>query len=72
MKLYQAIDLLNKRCVRLYKGEYSKVTDYGDPVEIAKKWKAMGATFLHLVDLDGAKEGRSVNLDVVKKIIDNV
>lgn len=72
MKLYPAIDLLNKRCVRLYKGEYSKVTDYGDPVEIAKKWKSMGATFLHLVDLDGAKEGRSVNLDVVKAIIDNV
>lgn len=70
MKLYPAIDLLNKRCVRLYKGEYSQVTDYGDPVEMAKKWKAMGASFLHLVDLDGAKEGRSVNLDVVKQIID--
>ncbi len=72
MNLYPAIDLLNKRCVRLYKGEYSKVTDYGDPVEMAQKWKDMGATFLHLVDLDGAKEGRSVNLDVVKKIINNV
>ncbi len=70
MKLYPAIDLLNKRCVRLYKGEYSKVTDYGDPVLVAQKLKNMGATFLHLVDLDGAKEGRSVNLDVVKEIID--
>lgn len=69
MKLYPAIDLLNKRCVRLYKGLYDNVTDYGDPVEMAAKWKAMGATFLHLVDLDGAKEGRSVNLDVVKDII---
>lgn len=69
MKLYPAIDLLNKRCVRLYKGEYSQVTDYGDPVEMAKKWKKMGATFLHLVDLDGAKEGRSCNLDVVEAII---
>ncbi len=72
MKLYPAIDLLNKRCVRLYKGEYSQVTDYGDPVEMAKKWKNIGATFLHLVDLDGAKEGRSINLDVVKNIIDTV
>lgn len=72
MNLYPAIDLLNKRCVRLYKGEYSKVTDYGDPVEMARKWKNMGATFLHLVDLDGAKMGKSVNLDVVKNIIDNV
>ena len=69
MKLYPAIDLLNKRCVRLYKGLYDNVTDYGDPVEMAAKWKAMGATFLHLVDLDGAKEGRSVNLDVVKDIV---
>ena len=69
MKLYPAIDLLNKRCVRRYKGLYDNVTDYGDPVEMAAKWKAMGATFLHLVDLDGAKEGRSVNLDVVKDII---
>ena len=69
MKLYPAIDLLNKRCVRLYKGLYDNVTDYGDPVEMAAKWKAMGATFLHLVDLDGAKEGRSVNLDVVKDLI---
>jgi phosphoribosylformimino-5-aminoimidazole carboxamide ribotide isomerase len=72
MNLYPAIDLLNKRCVRLYKGEYSKVTDYGDPIEMARKWKDMGATFLHLVDLDGAKVGKSVNLDVVKNIIDNV
>lgn len=72
MKLYPAIDLLNKRCVRLYKGSYDEVTDYGDPVEMALKWKNMGATFLHLVDLDGAREGKSVNLDVVKRIIDEV
>ncbi len=72
MKLYPAIDLLNKRCVRLYKGDYNEVTDYGDPVEMAQKWKNMGASFLHLVDLDGAREGRSINLDVVKDIIDKV
>ncbi len=71
MKLYPAIDLLNKRCVRLYKGEYSKVTDYGNPLDVAKRLEKEGATFLHLVDLDGAKEGRSVNLDVVKEIIEN-
>ena len=72
MKLYPAIALLNKRCVRLYKGDYNEVTDYGDPVEMAQKWKNMGASFLHLVDLDGAREGRSINLDVVKDIIDKV
>lgn len=71
MKLYPAIDLLNKRCVRLFKGEYSKVTDYGDPLVVAKNLEKEGATFLHLVDLDGAKEGRSVNLDVVCDIIKN-
>ena len=58
MKLYPAIDLHDGKCVRLYKGDYNKVTLYGDPVKQAKKWKSLGATYLHLVDLDGAKENR--------------
>ena len=72
MKLYPAIDLHDGKCVRLYKGDYNQVTEYGDPVTQAKKWKDMGATFLHLVDLDGAKEGYSLNLDSVKRIINEV
>jgi len=72
MKLYPAIDLHDGKCVRLYKGDYNQVTEYGDPVTQAKKWKDMGATFLHLVDLDGAKEGYSLNLDSVKRIIKEV
>ena len=72
MKLYPAIDLHNGRAVRLYKGDYNQVTDYGNPLEVAKRWKAMGASFLHLVDLDGAKAGNSLNLSAVKEIIDNV
>lgn len=72
MKLYPAIDLHMGKAVRLYKGDYNQVTNYGEPVEMAKKWKALGATFLHLVDLDGAKEGKFINLDAVKSIIDNV
>ena len=72
MKLYPAIDLHDGQAVRLYKGDYSQVTGYGDPVEQALKWKNMGATFLHLVDLDGAKAGHSLNLDAVKRIIEEV
>ncbi len=72
MKLYPAIDLHDGKCVRLYKGDYNKVTEYGDPVIQAKKWKSMGATYLHLVDLDGAKEGKSLNLESVEKIIKEV
>lgn len=72
MKIYPAIDLHNGRAVRLYKGDYNQVTDYGDPLEVAKRWKSLGASFLHLVDLDGAKEGNSLNLAKVKEIIDNV
>ena len=72
MRIYPAIDLHNGQAVRLYKGDYNQVTGYGDPIEQAKKWKSLGAKFLHLVDLDGAKEGHSLNLEAVKSIIDNV
>ena len=72
MKLYPAIDLHDGQAVRLYKGDYNQVTGYGDPIEQAKKWKSLGATYLHLVDLDGAKEGHSKNLEAVKGIIENV
>jgi len=69
MKLYPAIDLHDGKAVRLYKGDYAQVTEYGDPVEMAKKWKSLGATFLHLVDLDGAKDGKFANLEAVKGIV---
>lgn len=72
MKIFPAIDLHEGKAVRLYKGDYNLVTTYGNPVEMAKKFKDMGATFLHLVDLDGAKEGKSLNLDAVKAIINEV
>ena len=72
MRIYPAIDLHNGQAVRLYKGDYNQVTSYGDPIEQALKWKRLGAKFLHLVDLDGAKEGHSLNLEAVKGIIENV
>lgn len=72
MKLYPAIDLHEGRAVRLFKGDYNQVTDYGNPVEQAKRWKSLGAEFLHLVDLDGAKDGGFKNLEAVKNIINEV
>ena len=72
MKIYPAIDLHNGRAVRLYKGDYNQVTDYGNPLDVAKRWKDLGASFLHLVDLDGAKAGNSLNLKAVKEIKENV
>ncbi len=72
MKIYPAIDLHEGKAVRLYKGDYNKVTEYGNPLEVAKRWKDEGASFLHLVDLDGAKAGNSLNLKAVKEILDNV
>lgn len=69
MQLYPAIDLKSGQCVRLRQGEFKDITVYSDrPEEIAAKWQSKGATFLHLVDLDGALAGHSVNKEVVKKI----
>lgn len=70
MKLVPAIDMLNGECIRLFQGDYNKVTIYGDPLEIALKWQAIGAPMLHLVDLDGAEVGNPRNLEVVKKLVE--
>lgn len=72
MKVYPAIDIKEGRCVRLLKGEMDKSTDYGDPVEMAKKWESEGAQYLHLVDLDGAFEGKFINKDVVTRIVRSI
>jgi len=69
MRIYPAIDILNKRAVRLYKGDFNKVTSFGNPLDIAKKFEKDGASFLHIVDLDGAKNGYSVNLSIIKEIV---
>lgn len=59
MILFPAIDILNGRAVRLYKGDKNQVTDYGDPLGFAEKWAEAGATWLHIVDLSGAFTGES-------------
>ena len=69
MKLYPAIDIKDGKCVRLTQGLFDKVKTYDeDPVNKALEWEAAGAEFIHLVDLDGARLGRGINRDVIKKI----
>jgi len=73
MEVIPAIDLLEGRCVRLYKGDYAQSQVYShNPVETAKMWADQGATRLHLVDLDGAKAGRVVNLSAIEAITNAV
>ena len=70
LRLLPAIDLLDGRCVRLRQGNYDDSTVFSDdPVEMALRWRDEGAERLHLVDLDGAKAGKPVNQDVVRRII---
>ncbi|MEO6907537.1 MAG: 1-(5-phosphoribosyl)-5-[(5-phosphoribosylamino)methylideneamino]imidazole-4-carboxamide isomerase, partial [Abditibacteriaceae bacterium] len=69
MEIIPAIDIRNGKCVRLYQGRYDEETIYADdPVDMAKRWADEGATRLHLVDLDGARAGHPVNLDVIERI----
>lgn len=73
MEILPAIDLRGGCCVRLRQGDYAQETVFGDdPAEMALRWEAEGATRLHLVDLDGAKAGRPVNLAAIKAIVDAV
>jgi phosphoribosylformimino-5-aminoimidazole carboxamide ribotide isomerase len=70
MDIIPAIDLKDGRCVRLYQGDFRQATVYGDdPVAMALRWADLGATRLHVVDLDGAKGGRPVNTDAVLGIV---
>jgi len=67
MELIPAIDLRNGRCVRLLQGDFEQETRYSvDPVELAQQYRELGARTLHIVDLDGAKQGVPVNLSVIR------
>lgn len=69
MRLYPAIDIKDGKCVRLKQGLFDNVNVYSEkPWEVAKQFEADGARFIHVVDLDGALKGRSVNAEVIKKI----
>ncbi len=70
MEIIPAIDIRDGKCVRLYQGDYSRQTTfYRDPAEVALKWKAQGATWLHIIDLDGAATGDPKNMSIVEKIM---
>ncbi|GHT21438.1 1-(5-phosphoribosyl)-5-[(5-phosphoribosylamino) methylideneamino] imidazole-4-carboxamide isomerase [Planctomycetales bacterium] len=69
MLVLPAIDILHGKCVRLKQGDYERGTVYADdPVNTAKQWECFGAQFLHIVDLDGAKNKEPVNKDLIHKI----
>ncbi len=71
MLILPAIDLYDKKAVRLYKGDYEQMTVYSNnPLEIASDFEKKGANFVHLVDLEGAKNGTTPNIDIVRKIAD--
>ncbi|NES73140.1 MAG: 1-(5-phosphoribosyl)-5-[(5-phosphoribosylamino)methylideneamino]imidazole-4-carboxamide isomerase, partial [Okeania sp. SIO2D1] len=70
MEIIPAIDLLEGRCVRLYQGDYQQSQIFNDnPVEVARSWVAQGATRLHIVDLDGAKQGKPANQKTIEAIV---
>ena len=69
MILYPAIDLLDGRAVRLRQGRREDVTDFGDPVTLARRWREKGAQWLHLVDLEAAFDGQSRQLPLLERIV---
>ena len=70
MKIFPAIDIKDKKCVRLIKGDFEKKTEYEiSPIDQAGKYKDHGFKNLHIVDLDGALTGKTVNLDIIKEIV---
>ena len=73
MRVIPAIDLRGGLCVRLRQGDYQRETVFSDdPVAMAARWEEDGAGLIHLVDLDGAKAGRSVNVEPVRRIIERI
>ena len=72
MHIFPAIDLYDKKAVRLFKGDYAQMTVYSDnPIEIARDFEAAGARFIHMVDLEGARDGSTPNLAIVADVAQN-
>lgn len=73
MQIWPAIDLRGGKCVRLQQGDYERETVFGDdPVAMASHWVSQGGDRLHLVDLDGARDGQVLNRDVIRRIVETV
>ncbi len=72
MLIFPAIDLYEKKAVRLYKGDYAQMTVYSEnPLEVAMGFKSAGAEYIHMVDLEGAKDGTTPNFDIVASVAKN-
>ena len=72
MHIFPATDIYDGKVVRLYKGDYNQMTVYNDnPLEVAQGFKSAGAEYLHVVDLEGAKNGTTPNINVVKDLVEN-
>ena len=70
MKIFPAIDIKDKKCVRLIKGDFKNKTEYEiSPIDQAKKYQDHGFKDLHIVDLDGALTGRTVNIDIIQEVV---
>src|SRR5690625_3697237 len=73
MIIFPAIDILDGKCVRLIQGDYNQEKIYSDsPVDMAKQWEEKGAEFIHIVDLDGARSGKSINESIILEIAKTV
>ncbi len=73
MRLYPAIDIKNGQCVRLKQGQFHEVDVYSQiPAEVAAKWEAQGASYIHIVDLDGALAGHTINEEAIRTIVEQV
>ncbi len=72
MRIFPAIDLYEGKAVRLLKGDYNQLTVYSEnPIEIAKDFESQGATELHTVDLEGARDGGTPNIEIIKSFVEN-
>lgn len=73
MQIIPAIDIKNGKCVRLTQGNFAREKIYSDyPIAVAKSWEKQGATIIHVVDLDGAKNGEMKNFEIIKKIVETI
>lgn len=73
MRIYPAIDIKDGNCVRLFQGQFSEMTVYGNsPADMAKKWETLGGEYIHVVDLDGARMGQGKNADCIRQICQSV
>lgn len=72
MQILPAIDIFEKKAVRLFKGDYAQMTIYGEPLDMARSFEEKGASYIHLVDLEGARAGESSNFETVKNVISSV